>query len=583
MPADPADSLALPESNAPDSTGTETRESWGRWLREAILIASLAMVLNLAGNGGMSLWDRDEPRYAGCTREMRESGDYIHPTFNAEPRYHKPILIYWLMLAGTGIGGDNAFGARLVSVLMGTGTCLLVWGLGRRMLGRDGGRIAALILATAPIVVAESKMATTDATLTFFLVSCWWALWEISRRESRFWVGVFWVGLAMATMTKGPVGPVLITFSGMVAWWWGGPTLTCLKRLRWSWGVPIYFLITAPWYIAIGIISHGDFYRVSMGYHVVRRMTTGIETHGGFPGYYILFSLLLFFPWSALLPSAIHGAWSRRRESPDFGFLLGWLVGPLLFLEIVRTKLIHYYLPAYPAAALLGSWLVLAVARSEVNLRRWPLGRVSLGLLSGIGIGVSVALLAGAMVLPSSLRWPCLTIALVIVPGTLYAMERFQAGAPRRAVFVLAGNSAVAMVLLFGWLGPAIEPFRLSPILAQQFRETVQRTGASPMMAGYKAPSVVYYYGEPLPVFEGREKLIETLKTKGPVVTALSRDEIGVLKREPRLAMEFHGMVRGIDVEHGKEASLQMVVIRPGESTPSAAVAGAVAKEPLVK
>src|SRR3954463_11856989 len=82
-------------------------------VREAVLVGLLALTLNLAGNGRVSLWDRDEPRYAGCTREMRASGDWVHPTFNAEPRYHKPVLIYWLMLAGTALGGDNPFGARL--------------------------------------------------------------------------------------------------------------------------------------------------------------------------------------------------------------------------------------------------------------------------------------------------------------------------------------------------------------------------------------------------------------------------------------------------------------------------------------
>ena len=52
---------------------------------EASLIAALALTLNLAGNGRFGLFDRDEARYAGCMRAMRESGDYIHPTFNGEP------------------------------------------------------------------------------------------------------------------------------------------------------------------------------------------------------------------------------------------------------------------------------------------------------------------------------------------------------------------------------------------------------------------------------------------------------------------------------------------------------------------
>ena len=71
---------------------------------EAALVIGLALTLNLAGNGRVGLWDRDEPRYATCTREMKARGDWIFPTFNDQPRYHKPVLIYWLMRAGYAVG-----------------------------------------------------------------------------------------------------------------------------------------------------------------------------------------------------------------------------------------------------------------------------------------------------------------------------------------------------------------------------------------------------------------------------------------------------------------------------------------------
>ena len=86
-------------------------------------------------------YDRDEPRYAVCVREMRQRNDWIFPTYNAEPRYHNPILIYWLMRLGVAIGGDNPFGMRLVSGFAGAATCVLVWGLGRRMFGPPVGRL----------------------------------------------------------------------------------------------------------------------------------------------------------------------------------------------------------------------------------------------------------------------------------------------------------------------------------------------------------------------------------------------------------------------------------------------------------
>jgi 4-amino-4-deoxy-L-arabinose transferase-like glycosyltransferase len=555
----------------------ERPESPRARLLEAALLAALALTINLVGNGRTSLWDRDEPRYAGCTREMRASGDYVHPTFNAEPRYHKPVLTYWLMLAGTAVGGDNEFGSRLVSALMGTGTVLLVWTLGRRMFGRRVGRLAALVLATAPIMAAESKLATTDATLMFFLVACLLALWELARAPSGRWAALFWVALSLATLTKGPVGPAFLGVAGVVSWAWGGPT-ACWRRLRWRWGVPGFVLLTAPWYVAIGLISHGEFYRVSMGQHVIHRMTTGMETHGGFPGYYVAFTLGVFYPWSALLPAALAGAWARRRSDPALGFAAGWTLGPLLMLEVIRTKLIHYYLPAYAGAALLVAWLVAAVAESEINLRRWTLGRMALGLLVGVGLAMAVALMAGAIVIGGGLRWPCAAVSVVVAAGTLFAFERFHGGHPERAAHGLVGSWALALLLVGGWLLPEAEPYRLSPLVAQRLRDLRRAEHAAPMLASFQPPCVVYSYGEPIPTLQTKAWLFDRLGRDGTIASALSDEEIRLLARHPEIVLEPRETLEGFDVERGRVRKLRLTLIRLAR--PSGPAAPGVARLP---
>src|SRR5690606_4455463 len=63
-------------------------------LKPLILIFGIAAVVVFSNLGGARLWDRDEPRNAGCAREMLERGDWIVPTFNGELRPHKPVLLY---------------------------------------------------------------------------------------------------------------------------------------------------------------------------------------------------------------------------------------------------------------------------------------------------------------------------------------------------------------------------------------------------------------------------------------------------------------------------------------------------------
>ncbi len=586
------------------------------WL-EAALIGLLALVLNLAGNGQVSLWDRDEPRYAGCTREMRQSGDWIHPTFNDEPRYHKPVLIYWLMLAGTAIGGDNPFGARLVSSVAGVVSCLVTWAFGRRFFGPVAGRWAALAMATAPIVIAESKLATTDATLLVWFLGAQWGLWELSERPSRRATAIFWISMAGAVLTKGPIGPALLVASGALNWWFGGPMIAWRRLLgplwpdasglgegrrmiaalsyggvrgllyfvvtfvrlfaevlgRWllrNWGFLLCLAIILPWYVAIGIQTKGEFYSVAWGYHVIKRATEAIETHGGFPGYYVLLTIPLLFPWSALLPAGLAGIWKIRRKEAAAAFLLAWIVGPLLLLESVRTKIIHYYLPAYPACAIVVGWLIASLSKSDTPLKRWRLGGGSIGMLAGIGLALTVAAFAGVFALPGALRWPCLVASIAMGAGTLWALIAFRDGAAVRAATGLAVSWSLTALVLFAWFLPTVQPYRLPQKVAVALAMLAEEQNATPVLVGFKPPGIVYELGHAVPVLEGMLDADHRAHRDGPLVAALTEPEIDIIRSHPRLDVEKVGQVEGFNIERFANETLTMALIKSTPNTESA-------------
>jgi 4-amino-4-deoxy-L-arabinose transferase-like glycosyltransferase len=537
-----------------------------RWF-EPLAIVMLALALNLAGNSRTSLWDRDEPRYAVCVREMRARGDWIFPTFNGEPRYHKPILIYWLMGIGTAVWGDNPFGVRMVSSLAGAGIVLGVWVLGRRMLGPRGARLAALVMATAPLAVAESKLATTDSTLAFLLLGCQACLWELGKRPSRAAAAAFWGLLGLATLTKGPVGPALIAVSSVLAWWWGWPLATW-KRLHWRWGLMGFALLTAPWFIAVTIASGGDFLRFAVGKQVVNRLSSDLEAHGGFPGYYPLVSTLAFYPWSALVPAALVGAWLRRRSSPNFGFLLGWAIGPLVLLECFRTKLIHYYLPALPACALLVAWLVLSVSAEGVNIRRRPLGRFGMALLVAIGLGGVAVLFAAALVVRGGVLAPMLLVAIILAAGTLLGLSWFQQGATERAAYALAGTWALVLLAFCGWLLPRAEPYRTSRIVGDKLAAYSASLGLEPVLLEYQEPGVIYAAGRPLALTRDRDGFFAHLGDGRSVLTVALPSEIDVMRRYFGLVVTPVDEVDGYVLTKGKHQTLQIAVVHQGEAPP---------------
>ncbi|MDB5988473.1 MAG: phospholipid carrier-dependent glycosyltransferase, partial [Nevskia sp.] len=76
----------------------------------------------------MPLFDLDEGAFSEATVEMIHSGDYLSPTLNGEPRYDKPILIYWLQVAAVKQFGVREFAFRLPSAICATCWLLLVYG-----------------------------------------------------------------------------------------------------------------------------------------------------------------------------------------------------------------------------------------------------------------------------------------------------------------------------------------------------------------------------------------------------------------------------------------------------------------------
>ena len=557
------------------------RPARGRLVIEALVIVALTLTLNLIGNGQVGLWDRDEPRYATCTREMLQRGDWIHPTFNGRPRYHKPVLIYWLMRGGMALGGDNPFGARLVSGLAGMATCLMVWRLGRSIAGPGVGFLAALALATTPIMVAESKLATTDATLALLVVSAQSALWALSKRDRRAYAVGFWVAMALATLLKGPVGPGFVAVSGLLSRWWGGPS-ACWKRIRWRMGLTLFAGLTAPWYLAVGVESRGEFFRFAVQTQIVQRISTGLEQHRGFPGYYAVVSLPMFTPWSALVPAASLMAWRRRKLDPSSGFLLGWIVGPMVVLECVRTKLIHYYLPSYPSCALLVAWWLAEATRLEVAVSSWTLGRVGVKLVGVVAIGGTSTALVGAVVLPEALRGACLALALVLAVGSLLGRVWLARGETTRGAGALVVTWAGVMGLFVAWFLPASEPFRLSRLVGESLAATSSRLGVRPAVMTYQEPGVIYALGRAATDVRGVDEMSDEVGRNGPVLVPLLPEEVEEVRRDPRFTIEPAGSVSGFNLNKGKRQTLELAVV--GASPRSIAVAHRASGEyPLIK
>ncbi len=178
-----ADIVAVAESPA-----TESR-------LHLLLLLALATLLFFVGLGALGLTDQDEGRNAEAGREMYESGNWVSPTFNYEPRFAKPAMLYWLMSAAYSMFGVSPFSARFPSAVFGLGLILLQYLFLRRVSGSLIGLLGSLMLLLNVEIVAISRLAITDSVLMFFTTLSLFSFWLglHGERGARHYLWGFYV------------------------------------------------------------------------------------------------------------------------------------------------------------------------------------------------------------------------------------------------------------------------------------------------------------------------------------------------------------------------------------------------------
>src|SRR5215207_4140705 len=143
---------------------------------------------------------------------MVESGDWLTPHFNYEPRFQKPILYYWVSAAAFVVTGPTEFSARLGSALSGIGLVLVVAACGRRWFDETTGLLAGAITATSFGYFALARMALPDLPLAFFTTVAIWAAFVATlerERHPRRWLLLAATAAALGFLTKGPLALIL--------------------------------------------------------------------------------------------------------------------------------------------------------------------------------------------------------------------------------------------------------------------------------------------------------------------------------------------------------------------------------------
>ncbi len=479
-----------------------------RWRAAAALIV-LCLALYLPGFVDMPVTDRDEGRFVQATTQMLETGDFIDIRFQDEPRYQKPVGIYWLQSISASVFGDldqrEIWTYRVPSLFGAMVAVLALWWAARPLFGREVALIAAALFAAVVTMNLEARIAKSDGALIAAIALAQGALMRLYllRRPLSETVGLaalFWISLAAGILIKGPIAPVVAAVTMVALIVFGGPR-DWLRRLHAPWGVPLLLTITLPWFIAITVISEGQFFALSLGQDFGAKLQSGQEAHWGPPGYYFLLFWWTFWP-AALVATGGAAIWLwRNRTMRRAAFLLAWIVPYWLIIEAVPTKLPHYALPIYPAIALAAAWVLHSqTARGIVPMRTYKQAAVLWLVIGVVQVGVFTAALWLFETPPSVLAVVLAAVFAVAAALTVMAMWRraFHAG------LVLALASAIAVYTgIIGEVIPRLKPLWISERIAEVRAAVAPCYGGPAALSGYREPSAVFHLGTETPLLGG--------------------------------------------------------------------------------
>ena len=390
------------------------------------------------------LVDPDEGRYAEIPREMVATGDWITPRLDGLKYFEKPPLQYWATAAVYSLFGVSEWTARLWTVGLAFLCLPMVFGWTARLYGQTAGFAALTALAVSPYYELIAHLNLLDAGFAFWVAGAIFAFTLAQcapggSASERRWMLLAWVAAALGVLSKGIVVGVLT-----------GGTLTVYtlierdsrpwRRLHLVLGIPLFLLITAPWFIAVSVRnpSFAEFFFVHE--HFARFLTTVHKRAE--PWWYFLGLLLIgALPWLWALPGACRRAWleaPRDNQFKPLKFLLMFCVITVVFFSVSESKLAPYILPMFPAlAAIIGAH----VAQNAVFVRR--MAQVMGGLLPFLAVGLSVyAYRRYGFLPPSALPW-LITAAIAAVCGVVATWKRDEAGAA--AVWAAAASA------ILGW------------------------------------------------------------------------------------------------------------------------------------
>ena len=450
----------------------------------------VGLMLSFAASSWMRpLMLPDEGRYVGVAWEMVRSGNWLEPTLNGLPYFHKPPLFYWITATGISVFGRHEWAIRLAPLLAASCSALAIFLFANRWLGARTARAAVAALLVQPLFFLGAQYANTDMLVAGCITACILCLAHAALcieqgLPYRPVLAMAYCVAALGVLSKGLIGIVLP--AGVIgAWLLARRQWRTLMTLMWLPGILLFCLLCAPWFMLMQHRFAGFLDYFFVEHHVRRYAASGfnnVRPLWYYPVYLTLASLPCL-PWLMRLRKTPVGTAQVDRAAANaaqplpsqasavLGLMSIWLLFMIVFFSIPQSKLIGYILPAVPALAVLIAIGWCNQGDPSPSPRAHKLWRASL-IVSGLA---GAAIVLGVMLYPpESFRELSAELADRRQPGEPvlmldhYYFDAAYYAALRDPVQVFAAWNDPALVEHDSWPKELVDAARFDPDLGSR-------------------------------------------------------------------------------------------------------------------
>lgn len=365
-----------------------------------MLFAAIFVLIGFVGLF-IPIMEVDAAQYASISREMLERNSFLQVTDNYKDYLDKPPLLFWISALSIKLLGISSFAYKLPTFLIALLGVFSLYKLSELLYDKVFARLATLFYMASVAFILMVNDVRTDTILISFVVFAVWQLTLFIEKGKTGALLLGFVGIALAMMSKGPIGAIVPLMATM-------PHLAIKGRwnrlLKWQWLLAPVIILTILAPMLWGLYTQFDLHPEKEAYGL--QGPSGIrfffwdQSFGRITGdnawkndathFYFLHNIAwAFLPFTFLLLGGfVYSIKNFTRKTEYVGFF-GFLL-PFVALSFSHYKLPHYIYITVPFAAMMSAELIQSEWFSSALFRK---------IIKAFQYFIAIVLIAGALLM----------------------------------------------------------------------------------------------------------------------------------------------------------------------------------------